>query len=53
MFFKDKEQKIIFTVLGNKKMSELELYIKQTDPEAFVATMDTNNVFGSGFKLID
>jgi len=53
LFFKDNEKKIIFTVLSNKKMSELELYIKQADPEAFVATMNTNNVFGYGFKLIE
>ena len=53
LFFKDNDKKIIFTVLSNKKMSDLELFIKQADPEAFVASMNTNNVFGHGFKAID
>jgi len=53
LYFNEKGNKIIFTVLSNKKMSELELYIKQIDPSAFVATMNTNNVFGHGFKMIE
>jgi uncharacterized membrane-anchored protein YitT (DUF2179 family) len=53
LFFNDQEKKIIFTVLSNKKMSKLEHFIKQIDPEAFIATMNTNNVFGHGFKQIE
>ena len=50
LFFKEKEQNIIFTVLNKKIMSDLELFIKKADPEAFVAMMNANDVFGRGFK---
>jgi uncharacterized membrane-anchored protein YitT (DUF2179 family) len=53
LFFKDAEKRVIFTVLSNRKMSELEQFIKAADPEAFVATMFNNDVFGAGFKQLD
>lgn len=52
LFYKDQEKKIIFTALSRKELGVLESFVKETDPEAFIATLDTNDVYGNGFKPI-
>ncbi|MFA8435612.1 MAG: YitT family protein [Marinifilaceae bacterium] len=53
LFFQEKEKKIIFTALSRKELAHLERMVKKTDAEAFIATMNTNDVFGYGFKPIE
>lgn len=53
LFFREKEKKIIFTALSRRELSELEGFVKRTDPEAFITTMSTNDVFGYGFKPLE
>ena len=52
LFYKDQEKKIIFTALNRKELGMLESFVKETDPEAFIATLSTNDVYGNGFKPI-
>ena len=52
LFYKDQEKKIIFTALNRKELGTLESFVKETDPEAFIATLNTNDVYGNGFKPI-
>ncbi|MPQ47316.1 DUF2179 domain-containing protein [Marinifilum sp. N1E240] len=51
LFHKD-QKKIIFTALNRKELGQLETFVKGIDPEAFIATLDTNDVYGNGFKPI-
>jgi uncharacterized membrane-anchored protein YitT (DUF2179 family) len=52
LFYKDHEKKIIFTALNSKELGQLESFVKGIDPEAFIATLNTNHVYGNGFKPI-
>ena len=51
LFHKD-QKKIIFTALNRKELGLLESFVKDIDPEAFIATLNTNDVYGNGFKPI-
>ena len=51
LFHKD-QKKIIFTALNRKELGQLETFVKGIDPEAFIATLNTNDVYGNGFKPI-
>jgi len=51
LFHKD-QKKIIFTALNRKELGLLESFVKEIDPEAFIATLNTNDVYGNGFKPI-
>lgn len=52
LFHKD-QKKIIFTALNRKELGLLESFVKGIDPEAFIATLNTNDVYGNGFKPIN
>ncbi|MGQ1910514.1 YitT family protein [Marinifilum sp. RC60d5] len=51
LFYKN-QKKIIFTALNRKELGQLESFVKGIDPEAFIATLNTNDVYGNGFKPI-
>jgi uncharacterized membrane-anchored protein YitT (DUF2179 family) len=51
LFYKN-QKKIIFTALNRKELGNLEMFVKNIDPEAFIATLNTNDVYGNGFKPI-
>lgn len=51
LFYKN-QKKIIFTALNRKELGSLEMFVKNIDPEAFIATLNTNDVYGNGFKPI-
>lgn len=53
LFFREKEKKIIFTALCRRELADLEGFVKQVDPEAFITIMNTNEVFGHGFKPME
>lgn len=50
--FHKNQKKIIFTALNRKELGLLESFVKGIDPEAFIATLNTNDVYGNGFKPI-
>lgn len=52
LFYKN-QKKIIFTALNRKELGTLETFVKSIDPEAFVATLNTNDVYGNGFKRME
>ena len=52
LFFQDKERNIIFTALSRKELSRLQQFIARTDPNAFLTAINTNEVFGLGFRKI-
>ncbi|WP_372751263.1 YitT family protein [Labilibaculum sp.] len=51
LFYKT-QKKIIFTALNRKELGLLEGFVKEIDAEAFIATLNTNDVYGNGFKPI-
>lgn len=53
LYFPQNSKKIIFTALDRKELAQLERAIKTIDPEAFITTMSTTNVYGHGFKPIE
>jgi len=52
LFYKGQEKRIIFTALNRKELGLLETFVKSIDANAFVATLNTNDVYGNGFKPI-
>ncbi|WP_423190935.1 DUF2179 domain-containing protein [Ancylomarina subtilis] len=42
----------MFTALNRKELGLLESFVKEIDSEAFIATLNTNDVYGHGFKPI-
>jgi uncharacterized membrane-anchored protein YitT (DUF2179 family) len=46
----NREGEIILTVIHRKQLSDLRMFIKKTDPDAFVIINDTYDVLGRGFK---
>jgi len=51
--FKESERTMIFTVVNRREFELLKSYIHQIDPNAFVTVMDTHEIFGEGFKMIE
>ena len=51
LFYKN-QKKIIFTALNRKELGLLESFVKEIDSDAFIATLNTNDVYGNGFKPI-
>lgn len=50
LYFSDEDKRIILTALTRKELSRLQDYIAIEDPDAFIMAINTNEVFGSGFK---
>lgn len=44
---------IIYTVLERREFIELKLFIKETDPRAFISVREAYEVMGEGFKNIE
>jgi len=51
--YMNRDGELIFTVIHRKQLSELQGFIKEIDPEAFVIISDTHTVLGKGFKAHD
>lgn len=50
LFYKEEDRNIIFSALSRKEVARLQGFIKQIDPDAFLAVLDTREIIGSGFK---
>jgi uncharacterized membrane-anchored protein YitT (DUF2179 family) len=53
LYFVDQEKNTILTALTRKELVHLQAYLAEIDPSAFVLALNTNEVFGSGFKPIE
>ncbi|WP_430815870.1 YitT family protein [Carboxylicivirga sp. RSCT41] len=47
------EKRVIFTVVTRREVSALQAMIKNIDPTAFMAVMETSEIIGEGFKSIE
>ncbi|URZ17953.1 YitT family protein [Clostridium felsineum] len=47
-----KDTYILYTVLNRKEFIKLRIFIKETDPNAFITISDAKEVLGEGFKEI-
>ncbi|PVX51860.1 uncharacterized membrane-anchored protein YitT (DUF2179 family) [Balneicella halophila] len=47
------ERKVVYTVMSRRELEILKLYIKETDPDAFVAINDANETLGRGFTSLN
>lgn len=50
LYFTEEARNVIFTVLNRREQAALENQIKKIDPKAFMMTVNTHEVVGSGFK---
>lgn len=50
LFYTEEERRIIFSALSRKEVARLQDFIREVDPEAFMAVLDTHEIIGSGFK---
>jgi len=48
--YQNAEKNIIFTVLSRRQAELLKDYIREVDPRAFMAILDSSEVLGEGFK---
>lgn len=46
------DRKIIFTVVNRRELFQLEEFIHDIDPKAFLTILDANEIFGEGFKSL-
>lgn len=53
LYFVEQEKNTILTALTRKELVHLQAYLAEVDPTAFVLALNTNEVFGSGFKPIE
>ena len=51
--FKEKDRTMIFTVVNRREFELLKSFIHKIDPNAFVTVMDTHEIFGEGFKMLE
>jgi uncharacterized membrane-anchored protein YitT (DUF2179 family) len=47
------DRKIIFTVVNRRELFQLEEFIHEIDPKAFLTILDANEIFGEGFKSLN
>jgi uncharacterized membrane-anchored protein YitT (DUF2179 family) len=47
------DRKIIFTVVNRRELFQLEEFIHEIDPKAFMTILDANEIFGEGFKSLN
>ena len=47
------EKKVIFTVVNRRDLAQLEEYIYQIDPHAFLTVIEASEILGKGFKSLD
>ncbi len=50
--YKNKDNKMIFTVLSRREMEILKEYISKIDPEAFITIFNAHEILGKGFRPI-
>ncbi len=46
------DRKIIFTVVNRRELFQLEEYIHEIDPKAFLTVLDATEILGEGFKSL-
>lgn len=51
--FKETDRSMIFTVVNRREFELLKSFIHKIDPNAFVTVMDTHEIFGEGFKMLE
>lgn len=48
--FTDQDKKIILTVMSRAQAVQLRMFIKETDPDAFLLITNTSEIIGRGFR---
>ncbi len=51
--FSGDNKRVIFTVVNRREVSALQALIKNIDPKAFMAVMETSEIIGEGFKSLE
>ncbi len=51
--YSGENKRVIFTVVTRREVSALQNMIKQIDPLAFMAVMETSEIIGEGFKSLE
>lgn len=46
------EKDVLFTVMNRRAIPDLQKYIFQIDPEAFITIADAHEILGKGFKSL-
>lgn len=47
------EKKMIYSVMSRRELEILKLYVKETDPAAFLNVSEANEILGKGFKSLN
>ena len=47
------EKKMIYSVMSRRELEILKLYVKETDPSAFLNVSEANEILGKGFQSLD
>jgi uncharacterized membrane-anchored protein YitT (DUF2179 family) len=48
--YEGKDRKMIFTNVNRRELADLQEFIHQVDPDAFVTVFEANEIIGDGFK---
>lgn len=47
------EKKMIYSVMSRRELEILKMYVKATDPDAFLNVSEANEILGKGFKSLN
>lgn len=50
--YRQDKKDVVMCACNNKQMYEVQMAVKETDPEAFVIVLESNEVHGEGFKML-
>ncbi len=46
-------RKVVYSVMSRREVEILKLFVKETDPNAFISISDTREILGKGFKALN
>ena len=50
--YRQDKKDVVMCACNNKQMYEVQMAVKQADPESFVIVLESNEVHGEGFKML-
>lgn len=50
--YSEQDKRMIFTVVNRREMVLLQEYVHEIDPSAFITIINTNEIYGEGFKSL-
>ena len=50
--YRGTEKQVVMCACSNKEMFQVQQAVKKTDPDSFLIVLESNEVHGEGFKMV-